>query len=599
MVEYAAPLRDIRFILQHQVDLAALAALPGLENAEPDLVDAILEEAARLARDVVGPTNVAGDRHGAKFENGSVTTAPGFREAYKQFCAGGWNGVPFDPAFGGGGLPWAVSMAVQEMITSANMAFSLCPLLTQGAVEALSVHGTPEQQALYLGKLVTGEWTGTMNLTEPQAGSDVGALKTRAAPGPDGTWLITGSKIFITFGEHDMTDNIIHFVLARTPGSPPGTKGISLFIVPKFLVNADGSLGARNDLRCVSIEHKLGIHGSPTCVMSYGDNGGATGWLLGSENQGMRCMFTMMNNARLSVGLQGLAIAERAYQQALAFAGERRQSRPAGVSPAESTAIIEHPDVRRNLLLMKSQIEAMRALIYLNAEALDIARHHPDAAVRQAKQNLAELLTPVSKAWATDLGVEIASLGIQIHGGMGFIEETGAAQHLRDARIAPIYEGTNGIQALDLVGRKLPLAGGAVVRDFIAEMQALDLPLEGAGPELAALRIHLASGCAALSHATDWMLKTLPGSPNLAAAGATPYLRLLATVIGGWLLGRQALIAGHALTEAPDPFLAGKLLTARFYADQVLPQAVALLPAVIAGATDVTAITAEMLGNPG
>jgi len=478
-------------------------------------------------------------------------------------------------------------VAMQEMMTSASMAFSLCPLLTQGAIEALSQYGSPEQQATYLEKMVTGEWTGTMNLTEPQAGSDLGVVRSKAVPAEDGTWRITGQKIFITFGEHDLAGNIIHLVLARVPDAPPGTKGISCFIVPKYLVNADGSLGARNDLRCVSIEHKLGIHASPTCVMSYGDGGGATGYLIGEANQGMRYMFTMMNTARLSVGLQGLSIAERSYQDALRYAQERKQGRAIGAPAGESSLIVEHPDVRRMLLTMKAYIEAMRALLYTNAVSVDLAHHHQDPAERQARQELVELLTPISKGWCTDLGVELTSLGVQIFGGMGFVEETGVAQHLRDSRIAPIYEGTNGIQAIDLVMRKLPMRHGGVVADLLAKMESLDPELAAAGPELAGVRSALTSGVSAMREATTWLGAKLPAEPNDVLAGATPYLRLCGLVIGGWLLARSALAASGLLRDASGSdavFLQDKIATARFYAEQLLPQAAGLLPAVTAGA---------------
>jgi alkylation response protein AidB-like acyl-CoA dehydrogenase len=595
MADYRAPLKEIRFTLEQIADLGALATLPGCDNAEPELVAAVLEEAAKFAEGVLAPINRAGDQQGARFENGMVRTAPGFAEAYRQFAGAGWNGVPFDPEHGGGGLPWAVSIAVQEMMTAANMAFCLCPLLTQGATEMLSAHGTAAQKATYLQKMVTGQWTGTMNLTEPQAGSDVGALRTRAEPVGDGTYRIKGQKIFITFGEHDMAENIVHLVLARLPDAPGGTRGISCFIVPKYLVNADGTLGAHNDLRCVSIEHKLGIHGSPTCVMSYGDQGGATGYLVGEENKGMRCMFTMMNNARLSVGLQGLAIAERAYQQAVAFARERRQGTPP--TGGAGAGIVEHPDVRRMLLLMRSQIEAMRALIYLNAEAIDRARHHPDAAERAASQALVELLTPVSKGWSTDLGVELSSIGVQIQGGMGFIEETGAAQHFRDARIAPIYEGTNGIQALDLVMRKLPLEGGETVQRFIAGIKAIDADLAAAkAPAFAVIRRNLAEGVPALETTTAWFAGETGRDPAAAAAGATSYLRLFGTVAGGYLLARGALAAERLAATGADPgFHAAKIASARFYAEQVLPQAGALVGPVMAGAESLYAIPTELL----
>jgi alkylation response protein AidB-like acyl-CoA dehydrogenase len=597
MADYTAPLADMRFVLNDLVDLGALARLEGFEHAEPDLVDAVLEEAGKFAAEVLAPINRAGDQEGARLENGVVRTAPGFREAYKQFAAGGWNGVSCEQEWGGGGLPHVVSMAVQEMMTSANMAFCLCPLLTQGATELIAAHGTAEQKRLYLGKLVSGEWTGTMNLTEPQAGSDVGALRTKAVKQPDGTYRITGTKIFITYGEHDMVENLIHLVLARLPDAPPGTRGISCFIVPKYLVQPDGSLGARNDLRCVSIEHKLGIHASPTCVMSYGDQDGAIGYLVGEENKGMRCMFTMMNAARLSVGLQGLAIAERAYQQALAFAKERKQGRSTGADAVDNAPIIRHADVRRMLLLMKSQIEAMRALIYWNAEAIDLARRHPDPAVREAKQGLVELLTPISKGWSTDLGVELASIGVQIHGGMGFIEETGAAQHMRDARIAPIYEGTNGIQALDLVLRKLPNQGGKPVVDLLGEMRQTAIELSSAGAtDLATIGSGLSEAVAALQKATDWLVAALAERPADAAAGATAYLRLFGTAAGGFLLGRQALTAQRRMAAGDgDDFCRAKLVTARFYAEQVLPQAGALLGPATAGADMLFALSPELL----
>src|SRR5487761_1873130 len=475
----------------------------------------------------------SGDTAGCTLDSdGKVTTPPGFKEAYRQYADAGWGAVPFLPEFGGGGFPWLVTVVMQEMVASANLAFSLCPLLTQGAIDMLTQHASPGQQATFLEKMVSGEWTGTMNLTEPQAGSDLGAVRTRAVPVGDGSWRITGQKIFITFGEHDLAGNIIHLVLARVPGAPPGTKGISCFIVPKYLVNEDGSLGARNDLRCVSIEHKLGIHASPTCVMSYGDAGGATGYLIGEANQGMRYMFTMMNNARLSVGVQGLAVAERAYQDALRYAQERRQGRAVGAPAGEPSPIVEHPDVRRMLLTMKAYIEAMRALLYTNAVSIDLARHHHDPAEREARQELADLLTPISNAWCTVLGFELTSIGLQVHGGMGYVEETGVAQYLRDSRIAPIYEGTNGIQAIDLVIRKVPMRDGGVVRDLLAQMEALDGELAAAGSELAGVRAALASGVSALREATDWIMSHGPAEPNDTLAAATPYLRLFGLVNG-------------------------------------------------------------------
>jgi 3-(methylthio)propanoyl-CoA dehydrogenase len=584
MPEYVAPLRDIRFVLEQIVDLAAVSRLEGYQHADPETVFGVIEEAGRFASSVMAPLNRVGDTTGLRLDGGQVITPPGFREAYRRYIDAGWGAVPFDPEFGGGGFPWLVSIVLQELLTSANMAFSLCPLLTQGAIDMLAQHGSAEQQATYLPKMVTGEWTGTMNLTEPEAGSDVGALRTRAVPANDGTWRITGQKIFITFGEHDLAGNIIHLVLARVPDAPAGTKGISCFVVPKFVVNPDGTLGDRNDLRCVSIEHKLGIHASPTCVMSYGDEGGAVGYLIGEVNAGMRYMFTMMNTARLSVGLEGLAISERAYQQALAYAQERRQGRAFGARPSESSPIVEHPDVRQMLLTMKSCIEAMRGLLYTNAMLIDRSRHHDDPEVRQRDRELIELLTPVSKAWSTDLGIELTSLAVQIHGGTGYVEETGVAQHFRDSRIAPIYEGTNGIQAIDLVIRKLPMGDGGVVRDFFASIDELGPELAGAG--LAAIGASIAGGVGALRQATDWMIERVATNPNDALAGATAYLRMFGLVTGGWMLARSALAAHRLLVEGSGDkvFLAEKMATARFYAGRVLPQAAGLLPAATAGA---------------
>ena len=454
--EFTAPLVDMRFVLEHVTDVAGLSAIPGYEHADPETVFGILEEAGRFFAEQFAPLNRVGDvQHSRRNDDGTVTTPEGFTKAYRRYVEAGWPAVPFPVEYGGGGFPWLVGVAMQEMITAANMAFSLCPMLTQGAVDMLLHFGTEEQRERYLPKMVTGEWTGTMTLTEPQAGSDVGALTTRAVPAADGSWRITGQKIFITYGEHDLADNIVHVVLARVPDAPPGTKGVSCFIVPKYLVEDDGTIGARNAVHCVSIERKMGINASPTCVMAYED---AVGYLIGEPNEGMRYMFRMMNTARLSVGVEGLAVGERAYQQAVAYAAERRQGRAVGAR--EDSPIVEHPDVRRMLLTMRAQIEALRCLAYLNAECLDYAKAHPEESVRAARQELADLLTPVTKAWSTDLGVELASLAVQVHGGMGFIEETGVAQHYRDIRIAPIYEGTNGIQAIDLVGRKLGLRGG-------------------------------------------------------------------------------------------------------------------------------------------
>jgi 3-(methylthio)propanoyl-CoA dehydrogenase len=587
VTDYTAPLADMRFALREIAGIAEIAALPGCEQASDDLVDAVLEEAGKLAGGVLAPLNRAGDEQGSRLENGVVRTPEGFKEAYRHYVEGGWNALPFAPEHGGQGLPIAVATAVAEMWNAANMSFALCPLLNVGAVEALTAHGSPEQQRLYLPKLISGEWTGTMNLTEPQAGSDVGALRTRAVREGE-HYRIAGQKIFITYGEHDMAENIVHLVLARLPDAPPGTKGISLFLVPKFMVGTDGSLGQRNDVRCVSLEHKLGIHASPTCVLAYGDNGGAIGFLVGEENRGMECMFTMMNNARLNVGLQGVAIAERAYQQARDFARQRVQGRPVTAKAAGAYPIIHHPDVRRMLLLMRAQTEAMRALAYYAAGAIDRARHHPEDAARERQQRRVDLLIPAVKAWCTDLGVEIASLGVQVHGGMGFIEETGAAQHLRDARIAPIYEGTNGIQANDLVGRKLLRDRGAAAGELIAEMRATERALaDKPGDDLAALAQPLAAALDAVEEATAWMVEHGESDPPRALAGAVPYLKQLGTVTGGWLMATSALAATARLrTRAGDAgFNEAKLLTARFYAEHVLPAAPALLPAITGGAT--------------
>ncbi|MGZ8784472.1 MAG: acyl-CoA dehydrogenase [Acidimicrobiia bacterium] len=595
MSTYTAPLRDIAFVLEHLAGLSELATWDTFSHAEPDMLYGALEEAGRFISEVIAPTNVIGDETGSRLnDDGTVTTPQGFKEAYARFVESGWGTLPFPSAFGGQDLPWAVGTAVVEMLKSANMAWSLCPMLTHSAIDALIHHGSPEQQATYLEKLVTGAWTGTMLLTEPEAGSDVGALRTKATPAGDGTWRITGSKIFITWGEHDVAENIIHLVLARTPGAPPGTRGISLFIVPKFLVNPNGSLGERNDIKAISLEHKIGIRASPTCVMSMGDGGeGATGYLIGDENLGMAYMFTMMNNARLAVGMEGLSISERAYQQALEFAQVRRQGRAIEAPKTESSLIIEHPDVRRMLMTMKANIEAMRGLLYLAAATVDRSRHHPEPLERERFAELLALLTPVAKAWPTDRGVEMTSLGIQIHGGMGYVEETGAAQHWRDSRIAPIYEGTNGIQAIDLVLRKLPMRNGQVVREFLAEMAALDPELEAAGATLTSIRRPLADGLTALEDATEWLLAR--DDPNDSLAGATPYLELFGTVTGAWLLAKGAVAAARALETGEDPFLRAKIATARFFCTQLLPPAVGLSPAILAGADDLFETDPEYL----
>jgi 3-(methylsulfanyl)propanoyl-CoA dehydrogenase len=599
MSDYSAPLADMRFALEEVAGLSDLAAFPAFEAVEPDLVDAILGEAGKLAGEVLAPINQSGDRDGCVFENGVVRMPTGFQAAYDQLVAGGWISLPFDPAYGGQGLPWSFAMAVQETWHAANMSFGLTPLLTQGAAELLQAHGTAAQKDTYLRHLIAGTWAGTMNLTEPQAGSDLGAITTSARRGEanaSGAYRITGQKIFITYGEHDLAENIVHMVLARSPDGPPGTKGLSLFIVPKFLPDENGRPGRRNDLRCVSIETKMGIHASPTCVMSFGDDEGAIGFLLGEENRGLAGMFTMMNNARLAVGTQGLGIAERAYQRALAYARERIQSRALDDPGGGPVPIIRHPDVRRNLATMKALSEAMRALVYYTAGQLDRAKSAPDEEARDESQIRLEFVTPVAKAWCTDRGVEVASLGVQVHGGMGFIEQTGAAQHLRDSRINPIYEGTNGIQALDLATRKLGRDGGAAARHLIADIKETDEVLQRSpDPDLKAIGGALGEARFVLDAATDWLTGTLGTDPSRAAAVATPYLGLFGTVAGGWLLGREALAARTRLDAGRGDagFLAAKVKTARFYAENLLPQAAAAAGVVMTGADSTLAFAAE------
>ena len=594
MSDYQPPLRDIRFVLDHVVGIDDLSRFEAYEHVERDVIDSILEEAARLMAEVVAPTNQLGDEVGAvHHDDGTVTMPPSIKDAYARYVASGWGAVSAPLAHGGHGFPETIGLAVAEMMTSANMALSLCPMLTHSAVSAIYEHGSDEQKATWLEPLISGEWTGTMLLTESEAGSDVGALRSKAEPADDGTWRIFGTKIFITFGEHDMTDNIIHMVLARMPDAPPGTKGISLFIVPKFLFDDSGATTIRNDLTCVSIEHKPGIHASPTCVMSFGDSGeGAVGYLLGEANQGMRAMFTMMNKARLEVGLEGLALSERSYQQALAYAQERRQGRAIGADRTESSPIIEHPDVRRMLMTMKANIEAMRALMYDNAAAIDRSRHETEDAARIAADGRATLLTPLSKSWGTDLGVEMTSLGVQIHGGMGYVEETGTAQHWRDSRIAPIYEGTNGIQAIHLVLRVLPMGGGDVVFSYIDEMDTVAKAALGTA-ELSPLGDALEAAVAELRTVTRWMLDC--DDPNDALAGASPYLRAFGVVAGAHYLVKESLAARRISTAGSDAYLDAKVDTARFYASQILPQAAAHYPAATAGAGQLFAIDAKYL----
>jgi alkylation response protein AidB-like acyl-CoA dehydrogenase len=597
MSDYRPPLRDIRFVLENIVDLEGLSAYPGFEHVEADDVYDALDEAGRFLAEVVAPTNPNGDAEGIRRnDDGSVTVPDAMIAAYKQFVEAGWAAIKGDMEYGGHGFPGVMATAIQEMLTASNMAFSLCPMLTTSAVEAFQHHGSEELKAVYLEKLITGEWSGTMALTEPEAGSDVGALRAKAWPEDDGTWRVQGTKIFITWGEHEMVDNIIHFVLARVPDAPPGTKGISLFLVPKYLVNADGSLGERNDVECVGVEHKLGIHASPTCVMAYGEQRGAVAYLVGEVNAGMHCMFTMMNDARLHVGLEGLGLSVRAYQQALDFAKERRQGRAIGAPKDQSSPIIDHPDVRRMLMTMKANIEAMRALILDTSVASDQSERGADDETRVAGANRAALLTPIAKAWATDLGVELTSLGIQIHGGMGFIEETGAAQHWRDARIAPIYEGTNGIQAMDLVMRKIPLADGTVVADYLNEMDATADELVATDNGLRDMGESLHAAVSDLRGTTNWLLDS--SNPNDGLAGATPYLRQFGVVAGGYYMARSALIADKLLADnGADPWLQAKIETSKFYLDQILPQGTGLAPAVMVGADQLFAIDGDLLAQ--
>jgi len=595
MKDYTAPLGDMRFILREIAPLEEINQLPGCGDVTMEVADAILTEAGKFATSVLSPLNPVGDREGARWDDGEVHTATGWREAYAGFTEAGWNALSCDVAHGGQGAPRLVSALVEEIWNGANVSFTLCPMLTHGAIEALELSGSEAQKAMYLPKLISGEWAGTMVLTEPQAGSDLAAVRTRAVPRGDGTYLLEGQKIFITYGEHDLAANIIHLVLARTPDAPPGVKGISLFVVPKFIVEADGSLGARNDIRCVSLEHKLGIHASPTAVLALGDKGGAVGWLVGQENRGIEYMFIMMNAARYAVGLQGIGLCELAYQQALWYSRERVQGSELGSKSREGVAIIRHPDVRRMLMLMKSQTEAMRAVACVTAAAADTARCHPDAERRAASQAFVDLMIPIVKGWSTENSVDIASLGIQVHGGMGYIEETGAAQIFRDARITTIYEGTTGIQAADLMGRKVARDGGATIRRVIAEMRQVQAQLEAeSSPDLTAIAARLRDGVAALDASVEFVLSTYGKDVRRASVGAVPFLTLFGTVAGGWQMARSALAAHrHVAAGRGDGFLRAKLATARFYADQVLTRAEGLSQAVVGGAEGALAIEDE------
>lgn len=581
MSTYIAPLRDMQFVLNEIAGLEEICALPGNEECSVELVESILDEAAKFATGVLDPINRGGDTTGSVCKEGVVTTAPGFKDAYKLFCETGWNAMPFSPEFGGQGLPAAVTMAVNEMWKSANMAFALCPMLTGGAIEAIAHHASDALKQKYLPKMVEGTWTGTMNLTEPNAGSDLAAISSKAKAVGDGSYLVSGTKIFITWGENDCAENIVHLVLARLPDAPPGLKGISLFLVPKFLVNDDGSLGARNDLICASIEHKLGIHGSPTAVMSYGEKEGAVGYLIGEENKGVGYMFTMMNHARVNVGLEGVGIAERAYQHALWYARERVQGKIIGDKSDDKKTILHHPDVRRLLMDVKSRTEAMRTLAYYAAAQID--RAHAGDAAAQAR---IDLLTPVVKGWSTEQGVELSSTALQVFGGVGFVEETGAAQYYRDSRITTIYEGTTAIQANDLVGRKLARekVPGAAMKALLAEMAATAQALEGQAA-LAGIAGNLKSGIAALTKASDWILATYEANPQAVHAGSVPFLKLTGIVVGGWLMAKSAAVAAQRLAEgSSDVYYTAKLATADYFAAHQLPFAAAYAAEVTGGA---------------
>ena len=598
MRDYSAPLRDMLFVLRELAPIDEVAKLPGCGDVNLEVAEAILKEAGKLAAGVIAPINEVGDREGAKLVDGEVRTAPGWKDAYRQFVDGGWNALSCDPEHGGQGVPRLVSALVEEMWNSANVSFALCPMLTRGAIESLELKGSEFLKKTYLPRLTSGEWTGTMVLTEPQAGSDLSAVRTRAVRQPDGTYKLEGQKIFITYGDHDIAENVVHLVLARTPDAPEGVKGISLFLVPKFIPNPDGSLGARNDVRVVSLEHKLGIHASPTAVVAFGDQGGATAWVVGEENRGLEYMFITMNAARYSVGLEGVGIAERAYQIALQYAKERLQGTELGVKSKDKVSILRHPDVRRMLLLMKARTESLRAIAAVTAAAIDVARCHPDAARRARSQAFVELMIPIVKAWSTDTAVDLASVGIQVHGGMGFIEETGAAQLFRDARITPIYEGTNGIQAADLIGRKVARDKGESIRAVIAEMREVEAALEQEKDEnLSAIAARLRDGVTALEQAVQWIAATYGADVRRASVGAVPFLELFGTVAGGWQSARAALAARRLLASGDRDvaFLQAKLHTARFYADHMLVRAPGLARTVVSGADAVLAISDEQL----
>ena len=593
MPNYAAPVEDLRFVLNELIDLEEIRAMPGYEETTPDVVDAVLNEAGRLASEVLAPLNRCGDVQAPTVKDGVVTTSPEWRAAYHRFMEGGWTALIFDPEYGGQGLPRVLAVAVQEMWDASNMSFGLCPLLTCSAAEAISLQGSEEQKRIYLTKLVSGEWAGTMNLTEPQAGSDLSAIRASAIPtDDDGHYLLSGQKIYITYGEHDLTSNIVHLVLARTPDAPEGVKGISLFIVPKFIPDSQGEPAERNDLRCVSLEHKLGIHGSPTAVMAYGDQGGATAYLVGEENRGIEYMFIMMNVARHAVGVEGYAVAERAYQRARSYAIERVQGRAVGDPSGKRVTIIDHPDVARMMIDMKSRVEAMRAVSLYAAQAMDCSIRQPDERARAKAQQRLDVLIPVVKGWSSEVGNQVVGVALQVHGGMGFIEETGAAQHYRDARITTIYEGTTGIQAADLVGRKLLRDGGEVIYELIEQARA-DLAQinPGESEALKVIRTKVSSSLDRLSGATDWVLEAASQDPRRPYASSFHYLMLWGSVAGGWQMARAAGVAARHLAtgEGNQDFYRGKTLTCRHYCEQVLPESEAHYQAIISGSETVLA----------
>lgn len=592
---YRAPVKDMLFVMQELAGIDAVSRLPGFEEAGLDTAQAVLEECAKLNEDVVAPLNWDGDVNPSSFQAGEVRATPGFKAAFDQYVQGGWQGLHHPADFGGQGLPKLIHAACQEMVNAANMSFALCPLLTDGAIEALLTAGTPEQQATYLPKLIDGTWTGTMNLTEPQAGSDLSLVRTRAEPQPDGSYKLFGTKIFITWGEHDMAENIVHLVLARVTGAPEGVKGISLFICPKFLLNADGTPGARNDVHCVSIEHKMGIKASPTAVLQYGDHGGAVGYLVGEENRGLEYMFVMMNAARFGVGVQGIAVADRAYQRAVAYARDRVQSRPVDGSMNTAAPIIHHPDVRRMLMTMRAYTEGCRAMALVGAAAYDAAHHHPDPEARAQNQAVYEFLVPLIKGYATEMSIDVASLGVQVHGGMGFIEETGAAQHYRDAKILTIYEGTTAIQANDLVGRKTARDGGRTARAIAAQIEQTEQALAASGSDAAqAMSRRLAAARRAFLDVVEFVVAGAKGQPNAVYAGSVKYLMLAGNLVAGWQMGRALLAAEKRLAAGEDAeFMRAKIATARFYADHILTQAPGLRDAIVEGATPINDMALE------